>query len=790
MRTERFLAAVLLAAALLISPASALPPSAVPLGAVQLQRQARAESHLLAARPALGLGPRDGFVTRHAFTTGQGKTVLHLDQTWDGHRVWGGRAIAHVRPDGSVQALTGGLQQDVQVTGQPALSPGQAVALALRHLAPRGAMPDQPRVSRVVFPAQFTGGLAWTMNQVTGRPVLDRKLVVHARPAAPFVWAYEVRTRLANRIDGMKELVYVIDGNTGNILRVNDALQRVGPGATPMVGTGTGYYRGPVTLQTSQLLDGTYALYDPGRGSLPNPNLESITGITGIDAATGWSATGLQVWYEEHTPDAISTLNTFLFQSNPVNSWGDGLPFTAWSHENQINGQTAGVDALSAMSQVWDFYRAVFGWDGMDGQGTSAFAQVLMTGTYDLDNAWWSTWANGAYLGAGSWPANPGGLQSVTDLDVIAHEMTHGVTGATANFVNAAGYEEAGLCEATSDFFSHMALAWIGRGPGDPVNQVPEVPVEWQIGKNVGHGTPIRWLDRPSRDRRSANGWYHGLEFMDGHFSAGVLNRALFFLARGASSTPGDDGWSPYLPGGMTGIGNDAAARIWFKTLTERLHADGAGNVLFADARREAVAAAQELFPADPSRALAVELAFTAVNVGDAPGAPPRTEVVFADWRNGDYIMQTHATQYANREIFPKHETVRMRVTVKNNPDTSVAWSLGGPSLYNGADSWVAKGGVINADGSWTTPNQMGWHAVTATSTADPGQFAEGRAFLIDMDSDMDGEQDALDMGGIAFSWYLTNAINPAHSVFEAPWVDDGDVSFFVDAMASAWPTK
>jgi hypothetical protein len=131
-----------------------------------------------------------------------------------------------------------------------------------------------------------------------------------------------------------------------------------------------------------------------------------------------------------------------------------------------------------------------------------------------------------------------------------------------------------------------------------------------------------------------------------------------------------------------------------------------------------------------------------------------------------------------------------MRVTVKNNPDTSVAWSLGGPSLYNGADSWVAKGGVINADGSWTTPNQMGWHAVTATSTADPGQFAEGRAFLIDMDSDMDGEQDALDMGGIAFSWYLTNAINPAHSVFEAPWVDDGDVSFFVDAMASAWPTK
>jgi len=54
----------------------------------------------------------------------------------------------------------------------------------------------------------------------------------------------------------------------------------------------------------------------------------------------------------------------------------------------------------------------------------------------------------------------------------------------------------------------------------------------------------------------------------------------------------------------------------------------------------------------------------------------------------------------------------------------------------------------------------------------------------------MDLEQDALDMAGIAFSWYLTNSLNPAHSVFEAPWVDDADVAFFVDAMKSTWPVK
>ena len=84
----------------------------------------------------------------------------------------------------------------------------------------------------------------------------------------------------------------------------------------------------------------------------------------------------------------------------------------------------------------------------------------------------------------------------------------------------------------------------------------------------------------------------------------------------------------------------------------------------------------------------------------------------------------------------------------------------------------------------------MGWHSITATSKQDPDQLAEGRVFLIDMDTDMDLEPDAVDMAGIAYSWYLSNALNPAHSVLEAPWVDDTDVSFFVDAMQSTWPAK
>jgi len=56
--------------------------------------------------------------------------------------------------------------------------------------------------------------------------------------------------------------------------------------------------------------------------------------------------------------------------------------------------------------------------------------------------------------------------------------------------------------------------------------------------------------------------------------------------------------------------------------------------------------------------------------------------------------------------------------------------------------------------------------------------------------SSLQGEIDALDMAGVAASWYLWGALDPVHSMFEAPLVDDGDIAFFVDAMKSTWPVK
>jgi hypothetical protein len=737
----------------------------------------------------LGLGGRDTLVVRSSFTNPDGRVVLHLDHRFAGRRVWGSGAIAHVLPGGRLRTLDAGLLRGVEVAGAPSLSSEKALAIVVGQLETTRPLRQIPEVEPIVFPSRFT-------REIDPRflPPFDRESRralkrPAARPTAPFVWAWEVRTGLYDGADGPHDEAWVVDAQSGTILHVTERLRALAP--TPAKGTGLGFYRGQVSLDATQMSDGTFALYDTTRGTRPNPALKASA--AGAAASAGWSATGLQAWYEPHDATGKSTGADALFQSNPQDRWGDGRAFTSWANESGANGQTAGVDALSAMQSTWDFLAGVFGRNGIDGLGTSVFAQVLLTDAGYLDIAYWFPSAWGLLLGAGSYPGNPKGLQSLTDIDVIAHELLHGVVYFTSKFQGTGiTQEELTLDEATADFFAPLVTAWAARAPGAAVDKIPDAGVVWQIGANVGHGTPQRWLDKPSRDQRSVDAWFDGVGFMDAHFGVGPVNRALYFLANGASSDPTSDTYSPYLPGGMNGIGNDAAAHIWWSTVTERLLGSKAGTLHMVDGREQAIAAALDLYTNEPEKAAAVEDAFAAANIGVAHGAGPRTQVVFADWRKGDYIEATHPWD-SNRQFFPIDTAVRPRITVENNVNTAVTWSIGGPSLTNDPGLTavpVQAGGRINPDGSWTTPNRLGWYSISATSVADPLELAEGRCFLVDLDTDTDLEQDALDMGGVAFSWELTNGLDFSHSVLEAPWVDDEDVGIFVDAVRAAWPPQ
>ena len=328
-----------------------------------------------------------------------------------------------------------------------------------------------------------------------------------------------------------------------------------------------------------------------------------------------------------------------------------------------------------------------------------------------------------------------------------------------------------------------MVEAYAKRTPGaDTV--IPE-GCDFLVGEGPGRGTPLRYFSKPSKDGWSEDQWYDGVALRDVHYASGPMNRAFFFLSQGASSNPTDDSYSPYLPGGMKGIGNDRSAHIYYKALTEYF----TPSTDFAVARAAAIQAAQDLYGA--TEVSAVMSAFAAVNVGEAPGQPLRTRVTLPNVHAGGYLSALNQS-YFNFErapIFPIGTTVTLTANVFNNANTDVQWLLQGRPSFN------TCGGTINPDGTWTT-STSDWSArsdncwFTAVSKADPLQFALGTAFLVNLDADDDLEQDAIDLGTMALSWGLSTALSNSASVLQAGYVSDFDAAVAVAAIRNGFPAR
>lgn len=784
-------------------------PAAPPLPKTQLaalvsQRPAlvaRAQAELLGLRGQFGLGAESGFTPHNPFTNPQGRTVTRFHQTFQGRRVWGGEAIVYVEPEGQVQTLTEGVKPGVVLaTSGPGLSAGQAEAIALRDLAPKGALAQAPKVEVVVFPSQFTGGLAVRFDAQKQGMVWDREMSVWAKPPAdPYVWAYEVRTILANRQDGHREMCYIVDGTTGAILRKWNDIQS----DTPVQGTGASFYRGTVPLSTALAADGTYSLDALDRGTLPQPFV----------AAQGVTQVGLTLYYG-YVDVPTGQLGFIPYTGHQGNTWGDGtiipfpydpnlgltlLDYSASGNEAWLQGaltpqgETSAVDAMYGLSTSWDFYKNVFNRNGIDDLGTSTFGivhelQQGFNGAFPYnDNAYWSNGYFGMIFGEGSRNVlYPGGMICMTELDITGHELSHGVCFNTADLIYD-GYS-GGLNEANSDIFGKMIQAYAdGGAQGSTVPDFPTADLgNWEIGKHSAP-SPLRYMYKPSLDGMSADGVYDGLDEMDVHYSSGPLNHMFFFLSQGASADPANVTYSPFLPSGMTGIGNDKAAHIWYKTLTEHLTSDADYTV----ARAGAIQSAQELFGVGSAEEVAVMEAFSAINVGLAPGQAPRPYVTLPVINPPGSFFDTNAVPAGilrKVQVFPTRTSVQISAHVLNTSNQTVTFSVP-PTWHN------QPAGNINADGTWQTPNwqyYMDLLSFQVNSVADPSQFARGNVLLADLDSDQDNQVDAIDLGSTAMAWGYNGQyqMQVPNQKARTGGGGDWDFVFFTQAFTNAFPVK
>ncbi|MFF8681853.1 M4 family metallopeptidase [Streptomyces sp. NPDC015237] len=329
-------------------------------------------------------------------------------------------------------------------------------------------------------------------------------------------------------------------------------------------GTGNTMYSGSVTLGTAQS-GSSYTLTDTTRGNHKTYNLNRGTSGTGT-----------------------------LF-SGPDDVWGNG---------QASNAETAGADAHYGAALTWDYYKNVHGRSGIRGDGVGAYSRVHYGNNYV--NAFWSDSCFCMTYGDGSGNANP-----LTSIDVAAHEMTHGVTSNTAGLIYSG--ESGGLNEATSDIFG-AAVEFHANNSSD----VGDYLIGEEIDIN-GDGTPLRYMDKPSKDGASKDAWYSGIGSIDVHYSSGPANHFFYLLSEGSGTktingvtydSPTSDG----LP--VAGIGRDKAAKIWFRALTTKF----TSTTNYAAARTGTLAAAGELYGTDSTEYKRVQDAWAGINVGARSG--------------------------------------------------------------------------------------------------------------------------------------------------------------------------
>jgi Zn-dependent metalloprotease len=350
------------------------------------------------------------------------------------------------------------------------------------------------------------------------------------------------------------ELHVITDAATGKKLYEYQGIE---------TGTGKTLYSGTVSLNTT-LSGSTYQLTDGTRG-------------------------GHKTYNKSHTTS--SSAGTLFTDAD--DTWGTGAA------SSSTTDQTAAADAAYGAQETWDFYKNTFGRSGIKNNGVGAYSRVHYGNAYV--NAFWDDSCFCMTYGDGSGNTHP-----LTSLDVAGHEMSHGVTSNTAG-LNYSG-ESGGLNEATSDIFGTGVEFYAGNS-----SDVGDYLIGEKININ-GDGTPLRYMDKPSKDGGSADYWSSSVGNLDVHYSSGVANHFFYLLSEGsgAKTINGVSYNSPTYNGtAVTGIGRDKALQIWYKALTTYF----TSTTNYKSARTGTLSAASALYGSTSAEYKAVAAAWTAVNV-------------------------------------------------------------------------------------------------------------------------------------------------------------------------------
>ncbi len=274
---------------------------------------------------------------------------------------------------------------------------------------------------------------------------------------------------------------------------------------------------------------------------------------------------------------------------------GQDLPGTIVRTEGDppIANDDAANEAYDSAGATYDFYHEVFQRNSVDDKGLHLDSTIHYGVKYD--NAFW----NGSQMVYGDGDGEI--FQRFTkSVDVIAHELTHGVTQHEAGLLYTG--ESGALNESFSDVFGSLVKQ---RIKNQTVDQA-----DWIIGEGLFtekiKGVGIRLLKAPGtayddsvlgKDPQPAHtkDFYKGPKDHGGvHINSGIPNYA-FYLA---AMEIGGYAW-------------EKAGKIWYTTLRDRLRP----NANFKQAANTTIQVAGELYGAASNEQKAVRNAWQKVGV-------------------------------------------------------------------------------------------------------------------------------------------------------------------------------
>ena len=477
---------------------------APPVNTLSPQQSSGLVATLTAMDAAHGLAPELSFRLSSLHPGVVGQKIVRAQHTYKGLRVFGSESVIVTNAAGSIVSVSASDRRNKLGTGLapssvsdlvPTLSAGDAITVAINSIAPRGTHRWEPSAELLLYPIVKTE----RVPSAAGKPESELNALDLQEVVERYELAYYVKLRLA--LDG-KPLYYdtVVNAKDGNIIAQWQALKTV-------VGTGNSQYNGVVPINTSQS-GGVYQMLDDTRG-------------------TGGKYGGMAITNANHS--SANNPDPGNIYANSTNTWGDGQQYINGGSTTNANGQTAAVNALWGLMNTYDTNKNALGWHSLDGNNTATYIAAHVDTQYD--NAFYDDSCKCMYIGDGD------SFYSLGSIDVIGHEMSHGVTASTADLVysgESGGLNESKLRHRRRDGGSLCTRRRHRHHDSGQRQRLDDGQGDQQVRPAAALAVQAEqgWPQPRCLEQFPSNTWTCTIP-------AGPNNRMFYFLSQGSSSDPG-----------------------------------------------------------------------------------------------------------------------------------------------------------------------------------------------------------------------------------------------------------